>query len=91
MNSKIIYSYILPKSKAYIETLYPLYDWSNIWNILAFKFTNIHDRPIVFKYIHEILPNNKRLYEIGIKTSPICTICNIEDSNIHRFYLYLYL
>ena len=41
---------------------------------------------VTLLYIHEILPTNKRLCEIRIKNSPLCDICNIEDSNIHRFY-----
>ena len=38
VNSKAIYSLILPNIKARIELLYPLYDWNNIWNNLGFKF-----------------------------------------------------
>ena len=48
INSKVIYSYILPNNKAYIETLYPLYDWNNIWGNLAFKFINVNDKSIIF-------------------------------------------
>ena len=52
VNSKVIYSLILPNIKARIELLYPLYDWNNIWTILAFRFLNVYDRPIMFKCIH---------------------------------------
>ena len=87
VNSKIIYSLILPNITARVELLYPLYDWNNIWTILSFRFLNIYDRPIIFKYLHEILPTNKRLYEIRLRrNNSLCELCNIEDSNIHRFY-----
>ena len=86
VQSKLIYDSILPSSTARVESLYPLYDWSNIWSCLGFKYINVIDRPILFKYIHEILTTNKRLCEIRIKTVPLCTKCQVEDSNIHKFY-----
>ena len=86
VNSKVIYAIILPNIKARIELLYPLYDWNNIWNNIGFKYINIYDRPIIFKYVHEILPTYKRLYELRIRNNYLCDLCHVEDSNIHRFY-----
>ena len=86
VNSKVIYNMILPNVKARVELLYPLYDWANIWTFLAFRFISVYDRPIIFKYIHEIIPTNKRLHEIRLRNNPFCDLCNVEDSNIHRFY-----
>ena len=40
----------------------------------------------MFKFIYEILPNNKRLNQIRIRQSPLCEECNIDDTNSHRFY-----
>ena len=41
---------------------------------------------IMFKYIYEILPTNKRLKQIHpSRESPNCDICNIEESNVHKF------
>ena len=40
----------------------------------------------MYKYMHEILANNKKLYQMRIKNSPNCDHCETEDSNIHRFY-----
>ena len=51
-----------------------------------FRHINVNDRPIVFKYVHEILPNNKMLYQWRIRNNPQCEFCDVEDSNIHRFY-----
>ena len=86
INSKMIYNMLLPDVKPSIELMYPNYDWKHIWKMISFRFINVNDRPVLFKYCHEILPNNKRLHQIRIKDNPLCTICNVEDSNIHRFY-----
>ena len=32
------------------------------------------------------MPTNKRLNQIKIEDSPLCKFCQIEDSNVHRFY-----
>ena len=81
-----IYEVDVPHCKPNIETIYPNFDWSNIWKRLNFKYIRITDREILFKYLYEILPTNKRLKQIRIEDSPLCKFCQIEDSNIHRFY-----
>ena len=86
VNSKEIYKEIKPKWQPKIENMYPMYKWDNIWKNLNFRYINIKDRNIMYKYIHEILTNNKKLYQMRIKISPNCDHCDIEDSNIHRFY-----
>ena len=86
LNSKMIYKLLLPDTKPSIEAMYPYYDWNNIWKNINFRYINVGDRPVLFKYCHEILTNNKRLYQIRIEDSPLCATCNVEDSNIHRFY-----
>ena len=85
MKSKDIYELLTPYCQPNIVNMYPNYDWSNIWRQLNFKYIRIHDRNILFKYLYEILPTNKRLYQIQIEASPLCKFCKIEDSNIHRF------
>ena len=40
----------------------------------------------MFKFIHEILPNNHRLAQIRVRVSPLCEFCGLEDTNSHRFY-----
>ena len=86
VNSRNVYEMLMPKNIPKIENEYPLYNWKNIWCNISFKYINVNDKPIIFKYIHEILPNNKRLYQCRLKDNPNCIYCNIEDSNIHRFY-----
>ena len=86
VNSRKIYEILMPKVKPKIENEYPRYDWNNIWRIVNFKFINVNDRPIIFKYVHEILPNNKKLYQSRLRNNPLCNFCDAEDSNIHRFY-----
>ena len=87
MKSKDIYDMLVPYSQPNIEFKYPNYDWGNIWKNLNFKYMNIVTRNIMYKYINEILPNNKRLKHIRSRDSTWCDYCiNVEDSNIHRFY-----
>ena len=86
VDSKIIYKFLLPDTKPSIEAMYPNYSWNNIWKTINFKYIAINDRPILYKYCHEILTTNKRLYQIRIRDNPLCDICDMEESNIHKFY-----
>ena len=86
MKSKDIYELMVPHFQPNIVNMYPNYDWSNIWRQLNFKYIRVHDRNILFKYLYEILPTNKRLNQIRIEDSPLCKTCKVEDSNVHRFY-----
>ena len=78
MRSKDIYQMLVPHSQPNIENLYPIFDWKNIWNKLNFRYINIHDRNVLFKYIYEILPKNKRRSQIRQIDSPLCDTCNVE-------------
>ena len=86
LKPKDIYEILVPQCQPNIEMLYPNYNWNDIWRNLNFKYMYVTDRNIMFKYLHEILPTNKRLNQIRIRDSPLCEFCNVEDSNIHRFY-----
>ena len=44
---------------------------------------------VTFKYIHKILAQNKKMYNIGNDLSPNCDTFDVEESNIHMF-LYCY-
>ena len=85
LKPKDIYEIISPQCKAEIVNLYPNYDWKNIWIQLNFRYIDLHDRNVMFKYIYEILPTNKRLAQIRQRESPRCDVCNLEDSNVHKF------
>ena len=86
---KEIYGIIFLITQPNVEKLYINFNWKNIWKNLNFKYINIYDRHILYKYIHEILPNNKKLYNMGSRISPNCEICELEETNIHMF-LYCY-
>ena len=82
---KDIYSVIFRATQPNVERLYLNFNWKKIWKNLNFKHINIYDRHILYKYIHEILPNNKKLYNMGSRLSPNCEICEVEETNIHMF------
>ena len=65
---------------------YLLFNWEKIWENVAFKYINSDDRCVVFKYLHEILPNKLRLYIIRRSLTLNCDICNLEENNMHMFY-----
>ena len=86
VTTKNIYESIIQKQKPIVEEKYPLFDWENIWDNIASRVINSDNRSILFKYLHEILPNNLRLYNIRRKGSPNCDTCNMEENNVHMFY-----
>ena len=86
MTSKGIYSMILPDTPPLVESKNPTLDWSNIWKIVNFKYIDINDRPILYKYVHQILPTNKRLFNMRMRNSPLCDHCLIEDNTMNKFY-----
>ena len=85
INAKDIYEIVVNKVIPNIVSKYD-FDWPNVWKHLNFKYLNTYDRNIMFKFIYEILPNNKRLNQIRIRQSPLCEECNIDDTKSHRFY-----
>ena len=86
LNSKIMYDMLKPDVISNIEGKNPGYDWENIWKCVAFKFMNVNDRPIVYKYVHNVIPTNKKLFQIKSRDNPYCDHCNMEDTKMHRFY-----
>ena len=75
---------LLPFCQPQVETMYQTYDWKAIWNNICFKCINMHNRSIVYKFLHEILPNKKKLAQF-YNSNPNCVTCNLEESNIHMF------
>ena len=76
----------MPKIKPIIETHYELFKWNEIWRNLSSVFIMVNEREILYKYLHEILPTNKRLRDIRSIVSPLCEYCTEEESNIHFVY-----
>ena len=83
ISSKDIYKMLYVVTQPEIEKMYPNYKWNSIWKNVMFKPIDLYDRNIIFKFIHEILPTSKRLFEMRLKLSPLCTQCGVEESNIH--------
>ena len=85
VNSKDIYILLLPKTRPRVEIKYPNYNWNRIWKCLNFKYVNIMDRNISYKFLHEVLPTNKRLKQMKLKQDAKCNYCQEEDSHLHKF------
>ena len=86
VTSKEIYRELRSISQPRVENVYPMKKWNEIWKNLNFKYINIKERNIMYRFLHEILPNNKRLYEMKIKNSPNCIYCQVIDTNMHKFF-----
>ena len=79
-----MYRFMLPECEPTVITRHNL-QWKKIWRHLTFKFIDLQERDIIFKFLHEILPNKSRLYQIRKANSPLCRICNVSEDNIHMF------
>ena len=64
------------------EKLYPNFNWKYIWTNICSKFINIYDRQVMFKFLHEILPNKKKLNQ-WYNSDPNCEVCGVEENNLH--------
>ena len=52
---------------------------------LNFRYINVYEREIIFKFIHEILPTNSKLFQMKQKNSPLCLLCNTREDSNHMF------
>ena len=86
ISSKIIYGHLLDIQPPRIQDKYPLYNWKYIWKNLHFKYIPVNSREILFKYLHEILPNKHRLKQIRRSRDDLCESCEIPETNIHMVY-----
>ena len=86
VTSQHIYESLIKKHKPIVEEKYSLFNWETIWENVSSKFISSDDRSVLFKYMHEILPNKLRLYNIKKNLSPNCETCNIEENNLHMVY-----
>ena len=64
ITSSNIYDDIKKNQSPLVGEKYPLFNWEKIWKNVAFKYISSDDRSVLFKYLHEILPNKLRLYNI---------------------------
>ena len=80
-----IYSAFLPKIQPNVNQDTTI-NWKRSWKNLTFKFINIRDREIVFKYLHKIITTKERLFQIKRADSPLCELCNVNEDTKHMFY-----
>ena len=85
---KEVYSVVMDCEdyKPKIESLYPLFNWSQIWKYVNNKYIDKKSREIVYRYIHEILNTNDRLHMMKILNENKCLFCGSIENNMHMFY-----
>ena len=86
ISSKTAYRHMLNSPTPKIQERYPLHNWECIWKNLHFKYIPVNTREIIFKYIHEILPNKQRLKQIRRSMNDLCDSCDRPETNIHMVY-----
>ena len=67
LSSRIIYKYLTGVENtctALVEEKYSIFNWKDIWKNISFTLISPYDHSIIFKYIHEIIPNRHRLFII---------------------------
>ena len=72
-----------PPHKIYSKTQL---NWDIVWRRLNSDVLCPKSKDILFLIIHDIFPNNKRLFSCNSKETEYCEICPFtEDSNLHYF------
>ena len=46
----------------------------------------VNMREVMFKYLHEILPNKHRLKQMRRSRDELCDSCEMPETNIHMMY-----
>ena len=73
-------------SKPSIENNYPLFNWKVIWRNVFSEFIEFDSRVILYKYVHEVLATNDRLFMMKLSNENKCVNCGGLDNNMHMFY-----
>ena len=84
LSSQDLYSASLPKVQPNVQQDSTI-NWKRSWKNLHFKFINIREREIVFKYLNNIITTKKRLYQIKRAESPLCELCDVIEDTKHMF------
>ena len=79
-----MYKFLLPDSKPAVQDKHSL-NWEKIWPRTTFKYVNLHERDVHFKYLHGILPTKLRLFQMKQINCQMCPNCNIVEDNNHMF------
>ena len=78
-----------PSSNIYCENLFNYHDigWKAIYMLPRLVTYNTYVRSFQYKILNNILDLNKKLHIFGIKSSPLCSFCNLYDETpFHIFY-----
>jgi hypothetical protein len=71
-----------------IESLEPHRQWTLIWKNLWNAPITMHKRVMWYHIIHDILPTNCRLHNIGMAPTDACHNCGGRDTVVHRLIEY---
>ena len=69
----------IPFSNIYFKNLfyYDYIDWTEIYMLPRLVTHNAYMRSFQYKILNNILYLNKKLHIFGIKSSPLCSLCNL--------------
>ena len=84
ISSTDIYRFLLPVCQPSVNLNINI-DWKISWKCLNFKYVNVRDRDIIFKFLHGILTTKNRLFQIKKINSPLCSLCNQIENQLHMF------
>ena len=84
ISSTDIYRLLLPVCQPSVNLNINI-DWKISWKCLNFKYVNVRDRDIIFKFLHGILTTKNRLFQIKKINSPLCSLCNQIENQLHMF------
>ena len=59
--------------------------WPTVWARLHSVVLPSELFDVYFRIIHDIYPNRKRLFRMGLHADGLCPECRLEDDNVHRF------
>ena len=58
-------------------------DWENIWQNVRCKGLTPSQSSYLFKMVHNLLPNNNKLFKFGLRDNDTCTFCTQSDNKSH--------
>ena len=78
-----------PSSNFYFENLFDNndIDWVTIYMLPRLTTYNTYMRSFQYKHLNNVLFLNKKPHIFGIKSSPLCSFCNLcDETPLHLFY-----
>ena len=78
-----------PSSNFYFEILFHGndIDWATIYMLPRLPIYNTYMRSFQYKLLNNVLFLNEKLHIFGIKSSPLCSFCNLcDEALLHIFY-----